>query len=114
MQPFAPHHAALPPTALNRTDFVDLIDKRFAQYDVNHDSALEKDEVPARHHDLILSFDTNHDGKITLGEFERGGLARFDNADRNQDKVLTGDERRAALGAEMDNAAANGTLPGNS
>lgn len=104
----------VPPTALNRTDFIDLIDKRFAQYDVNRDSVLEADEVPLRHHDLILSFDTNHDGRITLDEFEKGGLARFDKADRNQDKVLTGEERRAALGAEMDNAAANGTMPANS
>ena len=104
----------VPPTALNRTDFVDLIDKRFSQYDTNRDSVLEPDEVPQRHHDLIVSFDTNHDGRITLGEFERGGLARFDKADRNQDKVLTGEERRAALGTAMDAAVANGTLPANS
>jgi|SRR5690242_5449784 len=96
----------VPPTALNRTDFVDLLDKRFTQLDLNHDSILEASEVPERHHDQILAADTNHDGKITLDEFEKHGLARFDAADSNQDQVLTGEERRAALGSEMNNDAA--------
>ena len=97
----------VPPTALNRTDFVDLLDRHFNKYDVNHDSILEANEVPERHRDRIMSFDANHDGEITLDEFEKGGLARFDQADRNRDRVLTGEERRAALGASLDQAAAN-------
>ena len=97
----------VPPTALNRTDFVDLLDRHFNQYDVNHDSILQAKEIPERHRERIMSFDANHDGEITLDEFEKGGLARFDKADRNQDKVLTGEERRAALGASLDEAAAN-------
>ena len=102
----------VPPTALNRTDFVDILDRHFTQYDVNHDSILEPNEIPERHHDRIMSFDANHDGQITLGEFEKGGLARFDKADRNQDQVLTGEERRAALGTDMDDdAAANQSAP---
>jgi hypothetical protein len=104
----------VPPTALNRTDFVDMLDKRFTQLDLNHDSILQASEIPARHHDRILSFDANHNGEITLDEFEKGGLARFDEADRNKDQVLTGDERRAALGSEMDDSAANVTAPANS
>jgi hypothetical protein len=97
----------VPPTALNRTDFVDILDRHFTKYDVNHDSILQASEVPARHHDRIMSFDTNHNGEITLDEFEKGGLARFDLADRNHDQVLTGEERRAALGAEIDQASAD-------
>jgi len=96
----------VPPTALNRTDFVDILDRHFTQYDVNRDSVLDASEVPAHHHDRIMSFDTNHDGKITLNEFEKGGLARFDKADSNQDQVLTGEERRTALGSDMDNDSA--------
>lgn len=95
----------VPPTALNRTDFVGILDKHFTQYDLNHDSVLEASEVPARHHDRIMSFDANHDGKITLDEFEKGGLARFDEADGNHDQVLTGQERRAALGSDMDDSS---------
>ena len=101
----------VPPTALNRTDFVDILDRHFNEYDRNHDSVLQADEVPERHHDRIMSFDTNHDGEITLDEFEKGGLARFDRADRNQDRVLTGEERRAALGADMDEATTNEAAP---
>jgi hypothetical protein len=86
----------VPPTALNRTDFVDMVDRRFNQLDVNHDSELSQDEIPTRHHDIIESFDVNHDGKVTKDEFEKGSLARFDKADINGDKVLTGEERRAA------------------
>lgn len=96
----------VPPTALNRTDFVDILDRHFTKYDLNHDSILQANEIPARHHDRIMSFDTNHNGEITLDEFEKGGLARFDLADRNHDQVLTGEERRAALGADMDDQAA--------
>ena len=70
----------VPPTALNRTDFVDILDRHFTKYDRNHDSILQASEVPARHHDRIMSFDTNHNGEITLDEFEKGGLARFDEA----------------------------------
>ena len=97
----------VPPTALNRTDFVALIDKRFTQLDLNHDSVLEASEIPLRHHDRIKAMDADHDGRITLSEFEKGGLARFDASDLNQDQVLTGEERKAALGNEMDNAAAD-------
>ena len=97
----------VPPTALNRTDFVDMLDKRFTQLDLNHDSVLETSEVPLRHHDQVLAADTNHDGRITLDEFEKHGLARFDEADKNQDQVLTGEERRAAMdGAVADNDSA--------
>jgi hypothetical protein len=96
----------VPPTALNRTDFVSILDRHFTQYDLNHDSILQASEVPERHHDRILSFDANHDGEITLDEFEKGGLARFDEADRNQDQVLTGEERRSALGTDTDDDAA--------
>jgi len=99
----------VPPTALNRTDFVDILDRHFTKYDLNHDSILQASEVPARHHDRIMSFDVNHDGEITLDEFEKGGLSRFDLADTNHDQVLTGEERRAALGAEIDQASANET-----
>jgi len=100
----------VPPTALNRTDFVDLLDKRFTQLDLNHDSILEASEVPSRHHDRIMAADANHDGRITLDEFQKQGLAHFDEADKNQDQVLTGDERRATIadGLGNDNAAAAG------
>jgi hypothetical protein len=97
----------VPPTALNRTDFLDLLDRHFNKYDVNHDSILQAGEVPERRRDRIMSFDANHNGEITLDEFEKGGLARFDQADRNRDRVLTGEERRAALGSSLDQAAAN-------
>lgn len=86
----------VPPTALNRTDFIDMVDRRFNELDVNHDSELSQNEIPTRHHDIIESFDVNHDGKVTKDEFEKGSLARFDKADINGDKVLTGEERRAA------------------
>jgi len=86
----------VPPTALNRTDFLDMVDHRFNELDVNRDSELSQDEIPVRHHDIIESFDVNHDGKITRDEFEKGSLARFDKADINGDKVLTGEERRSA------------------
>jgi hypothetical protein len=101
----------VPPTALNRTDFVDILDRHFTKYDLNHDSILQASEIPARHHDRIMSFDTNHDGEITLDEFEKGGLARFDLADRNHDQVLTGEERRAALGTDPDQASSNEAAP---
>ncbi|MGN6375469.1 MAG: hypothetical protein ACTHMG_07925 [Sphingomonas sp.] len=102
----------VPPTALDRTDFIDMVDRRFNQLDVNHDSELSTREIPERHHDIIASFDVNHDGRITKDEFEKGSLGRFDDADLNGDKVLTGEERRAAdLGADNGNqsAAANDT-----
>ena len=97
----------VPPTALNRADFLDMVDHRFAQLDANHDSELDQNEIPARHHDIIESFDVNHDGKVTKDEFEKGSLARFDKADTNGDKVLTGQERRSAeFGGEAgDNAS---------
>jgi len=103
----------VPPTALNRTDFVDLLDKRFTQLDLNHDSILEASEVPSRHHDRIIALDANHDGKITLDEFEKGGLSRFDEADLNQDQVLTGEERRDALGNEVDESDSSNSTSAN-
>jgi len=98
----------VPPTALNRTDFLDMVDRRFNELDVNHDSELSQDEIPTRHHDIIESFDVNHDGKITKDEFEKGSLARFDKADTNGDKVLTGEERRAAEVPDDGNALDGG------
>jgi hypothetical protein len=92
----------VPPTALNRTDFANLVNTRFQQLDVNHDSVISKAELPVRHHDLIASFDTNGDGKITRDEFTTGSLAKFKAADLNDDDVLTGEERRSAeLGTDV-------------
>ena len=98
----------VPPTALNRTDFIDMVDRRFAELDVNHDSELSQDEIPSRHHDIVESFDVNHDGKVTKEEFDKGSLARFDKADINGDKVLTGEERRQAEVPDDGNALDGG------
>ena len=107
----------VPPTALNRTDFTNLVNKRFQQLDVNRDAVISNAELPARHHDLIASFDTNHDGKITRDEFTTGSMARFKAADLNNDDVLTGEERRTAeLGTNVsaeDDAADTMGPPGN-
>jgi hypothetical protein len=95
----------VPPTALNRTDFIDMVTRRFQELDVNHDSRISKDELPTRHRDVIASFDTDGDGMIGKEEFIKGSLARFDRADRNKDEVLTGDERRGAgVGADAGNS----------
>ena len=108
----------VPPTALNRTDFVNMVNHRFQTLDVDHDSTLSKAEIPVRHHDLIASFDANGDGKITRDEFTTGSLAKFKAADLNSDDVLTGEERRTAeLGTDVsakDDAAANASQPAGS
>jgi hypothetical protein len=104
----------VPPTALSRTDFTTMVTRRFEQLDVNHDLYLDKAELPVRHHDIIAAFDTNGDGKVSKDEFIKGSLARFDAADRNQDQVLTGEERRSAdLGADTGegNTTANASGP---
>lgn len=100
----------VPPTALNRTDFLDMVDHRFSELDVDRDSELSQQEYPLRHHDIVAGFDTNHDGHVTKGEFEQGALSRFDKADINGDKVLTGEERRSA---ELAADTANGEAPAN-
>jgi hypothetical protein len=100
----------VPPTALNRSDFLTMVDHRFSSLDANNDSELSQREIPVRHHDIIESFDTNHDGKVTKDEFEKGALARFDKADINGDGVLTGEERRKAdlpSDTDADNAASS-------
>ena len=60
----------VPPTALNRTDFVDLLDRHFNQYDVNHDSILQAKEIPERHRDRIMSFDANESGSLSWTELK--------------------------------------------
>ena len=65
----------VPPTALNRTDFVGLIDKRFTELDLNHDSVLEASEIPLRHHDRIEAMDANHDGNVTPEERQQAMAA---------------------------------------
>lgn len=104
----------VPPTALNRTDFLNILDRHFTENDINHDSILQASEVPKRHRDRIESFDTNHDGQVTFDEYEKGGLTLFDKADLNRDQVLTGEERRMALGVERGEAHQdNSQSPGN-
>ena len=116
----------VPPTALNRTDFVDMLDKRFTQLDLNQDSVLETSEVPLRHHDQILAADTNHDGILTREEYhaalaaiakaksatptEKGWAmvdAQFDAVDQSHTGRIPRDAFIAAATAHFDGADLN-------
>ncbi|TPG20862.1 hypothetical protein EAH87_05730 [Sphingomonas koreensis] len=101
----------VPPTALNRTDFIGNVDRRFQTLDVNHDSKISQAELPLRNHDIIAGFDKDGDHAISKDEFTKGSLARFDKADGNQDEVLTGEERRSAGLGETSSEAARTDTP---
>jgi Ca2+-binding EF-hand superfamily protein len=48
---------------------------------------------------MIERMDSNHDGRVSLGEAEARALEAFDRADANHDGVVTPEERQAAHGA---------------
>jgi hypothetical protein len=51
------------------------------------------------HGRMMERMDSNHDGKVSLGEAEARALEAFDRADANHDGVVTPEERAAARGA---------------
>jgi Ca2+-binding EF-hand superfamily protein len=45
---------------------------------------------------MLERLDSDHDGRVSLGEAQAGALAMFDRVDANRDGTVTPDERRAA------------------
>jgi hypothetical protein len=51
--------------------------------------------------DLIVKFDTNKDGKVSMEEFTAPGQEQFKGIDKNGDGSLTEDETKGAIEEEV-------------
>ncbi|WP_242139832.1 calcium-binding protein [Sphingomonas sp. TREG-RG-20F-R18-01] len=89
-----------PPTLAKRDEVRQLLEKRFAERDVDGDGRLTKMELGNARADRIARADTDQDGAISRSEFVARGLARFDRADANHDGMVTNKEQDAARAAD--------------
>ncbi len=84
-----------PPVVMNRSDFAARIDKRFDRLDADHDTSIFPAEMTPRQQAWLMSYDADHNGKISRDEFTKAELTRFDRADKNGDGTVTMAERNA-------------------
>lgn len=91
-----------PPFVMSRLDFGGVIERRFRRLDANNNDKLEPSEISPRRRDLVMGFDTSKDGTVSVEEWSRGMLARFDAQDLNHDGTVTSFERERAR--EMNDA----------
>ena len=82
-------------------------DAAFAELDKDKNGALSKEEFRATAPKLkpsdgpqavISRFDGNKDGKVSLSEYEKPLLARFDGLDKNKDGKISDAESKASQG----------------
>ncbi|MBW6524773.1 hypothetical protein KZ810_14830 [Sphingomonas sp. RHCKR47] len=85
-----------PPFVMSRLDFGGVIERRFRRLDTNNDDKLEPSEIAPKNRERVMSYDTNKDGFVSVEEWGRGMLARFDAQDLNHDGTVTSDERERA------------------
>ena len=84
-----------PPMVISRSDFAAKIDKRFDRLDADHDTSIYPSELTERQRKWLMTFDGDHDGKLSRDEFTKAELTRFDRADKNGDGTVTTQERNA-------------------
>jgi len=84
-----------PPIVMSRSDFAVKIDKRFDRLDADHDTSIYPAEMTPRQRGWLLTFDADHNGRISRDEFTKAELTRFDRADKNGDGTVTTAERNA-------------------
>jgi len=86
---------------VTREEFVSLRNTRAFQGDTNGDGLLSKEEftpmipsrVPSFMRGRVFSqFDTSGDGFVDLAELDAGPARAFDQADKNGDETISGDE----------------------
>jgi hypothetical protein len=85
-----------PPFVMSRLDYGGVIERRFRRLDVNNDDRLEPSEIAPRNREWVMRFDADKDGRISVEEWSRGMLSRFDRQDLNHDGTVTSDERERA------------------
>ena len=85
-----------PPFVMSRLDYGGVIERRFRRLDANNNDKLELSEISPRRRALVMGFDTNKDGSVSVEEWSRGMLVRFDRQDLNHDGTVTSFERERA------------------
>lgn len=120
----APAHAAVPSPdqalermreadtnhdgAVSRAELLAWRKSQWQRLDRNGDGYFTKDDLPrflqdrwknGRLGQMLGSFDTNHDGRISEAEFVGGPTLAFDMADTNHDGQVTEAELEAVLAA---------------
>ena len=82
-------------------------DAAFAELDKDRNGTLSKDEFratapkikPSDGPQAVISrFDTNKDGKVSMAEYEKPLLARFDGLDKNKDGKISDTEAKSSQG----------------
>jgi hypothetical protein len=93
---------------ITRAELIRYRAASFSRLDRNGDGVLTRNDIPAiaarlnpdlDFDRLIAQFDANRDGRVSRAEFVNGPTVYFDQADTNNDNVLTQAERNAALAA---------------
>lgn len=86
---------------VTRAEFVSLRNTRAFQGDTNGDGLLSQEEfapmIPSRvpsfmHGRAFSQFDTNRDGFVDAAELDAGPARAFDQADKDGDETISGDE----------------------
>jgi hypothetical protein len=81
-------------TVIDRDGAEDLLRKRFAELDANGDEEVTAVELMRAGHTYLQSADQNRNGRLSIREFLRHHMDRFDIYDRNGDDQLQASEYR--------------------
>jgi hypothetical protein len=92
--------------SVTKTELIAFRANNFSRLDRDGNNVLTKSDIPAMMarfnssldiNSLIKQFDANGDKKVSRDEFVNGPTVIFDQADANQDNILTAAERKAAM-----------------